>query len=263
MPPAQLVERAAESGVRMLALTDHDTIDGLDEARSAAFRLGIALVDGVEMSANWRSQSVHVLGLWIDPTDRALRQALSGQVDLRRARMAGMCARLSRLRMPGAELEARVNARPGVPTRTHLAAAMVDVGLVPDMATAFRRHLGQGKPGYLRSQWPAMEQVVRWVRGAGGHAVLAHPLRYRLSSGARRQLVAEFAACGGTGLEVVSGSNPGQAVDTAAELACAFGLSGTAGSDFHDPNLPWNPLGRLAKLPARVNPLWTSALKHS
>ncbi|MBS0399904.1 MAG: PHP domain-containing protein [Proteobacteria bacterium] len=263
LSPARLVERAAASGARMLALTDHDTLDGLDEARTAASRLGLALVDGVEISAGWRSQSVHVLGLWIDPTHRALQQALCRQIDLRRARLSAMCAKLTRLRMPGTELEAWVHARPGVPTRTHLATAMVEAGLVPNMATAFHRYLGQGKPGHLRSQWPAMEQVVGWVRGAGGHAVLAHPLRYRLSAGARRRLVAEFATCGGAGLEVVSGSNPGQAIETAAELACTFGLAGTAGSDFHDPNLPWNPLGRLAKLPARVKPLWTSALEHS
>lgn len=247
----------------MLALTDHDTIDGLDEARSAALRLGLELVDGVEISARWRSQGVHVLGLWIDPTDRALQQMLSGQVGLRQTRLAGMCAKLARLRLPGAELEARVHAGAGVPTRTHLAKAMVDAGLVANTAMAFHRYLGQGKPGYVHSPWPSMEQVVGWVRAAGGHAVLAHPMRYRLSAGARRQLVGEFATCGGAGLEVVSGSNPGQAIETAAELACTFGLSGTAGSDFHDPNLPWNPLARLAKLPVRVKPLWTSAPKHS
>lgn len=262
LSPAQLVERAAAAGVRMLALTDHDTTEGLAAARAAADGLRLTLVDGVEISACWRSQGVHVLGLWIDPDATALQRGLSGQATLRRERIAEMGARLDRLRLPGTELAATVLAAPGVVTRTHLAAAMVGAGLVKHAAEAFHRYLGQGKPAYRRAQWPDLGQVIEWIRGAGGHAVLAHPMRYRLSGGARRRLIADFAAGGGTALEVVSGSNPGQAMLAAAELARQFGLAGTVGSDFHDPNLSWNPLGRLAKLPHCIEPLWTRAAQH-
>jgi len=262
LSPAQLVERAAAAGVRMLALTDHDTTEGLAAARAAAAPLGLRLVDGVEISACWRSQTVHVLGLWIDPSAPALQQALSRQATLRRERLAEMCARLTQLRLPGAELHAELRALPGIATRMHLARAMARAGLVKHAADAFHRYLGQGKPAYRRTQWPDMDAVIGWVRAAGGHAVLAHPMRYRLSAGARRRLIADFTTQGGGALEVISGSNPGQTPETAAELARQFGLRGSVGSDFHDPNLPWNPLGRLAKLPARIEPLWTLTPTH-
>lgn len=259
LTPGQLVERAAAAGVQMLALTDHDTTDGLAAARTAAAALDLELVDGVEISASWRSQTVHVLGLWIDPAAPALREGLARLARLRHERLAGMCMRLRRLRLPGTELAAALRELPGVPTRTHLAAALVRAGLVRDIGDAFRRYLGHGRPAYQRTLWPPMEEVVGWIRSAGGHAALAHPMRYRMSSGARRQLVAAFTDQGGTALEVVSGSHPGQALEAAAELARQYSLSGTVGSDFHDPALPWNPLGRLAKLPPDIEPLWARA----
>ncbi len=259
LSPAQLVERAAGAGVRLLALTDHDTIEGLGEARTAALVHGIELVDGVEISAAWRAQTIHVLGLWIDAGDAALRAQLELQVQRRQRRLEDICARLNKVRLPGELLLQAVQRRRGVPTRTHLAAAMVEAGLVKSPQDAFHRYLGHGKPGYRSAPWPALGEVVDWIRAAGGQAVLAHPMRYRVSSGARRQLIADFAGHGGAALEVITGNASGQPVDTVADLAAKHALAGTVGSDFHDPNLPWNPLGRLAKLPARVRPLWDRA----
>ncbi len=258
LTPDQLVERAAAAGLQWLALTDHDTLDGLAGAHSAALLHGIGLIDGVEISASWRSQTLHVLGLWVDPGSSQLRLNLAAQAQRRRERMRQMCARLDKLRLPGQALLQTVESQPGVPTRTHLAAALVAAGHAKTPAEAFRRYLAQGKPAYRSAQWPALAQVVEWIRSAGGKACLAHPLRYRVSSGARRQLVAEFAAMGGAGLEVVTGNNALQHIDTCATLAIQFNLAGSVGSDFHTPQHAWNPLGRLATLPAGVNPLWGS-----
>jgi predicted metal-dependent phosphoesterase TrpH len=256
LAPEELVERAKACGVRMLALTDHDTLAGLEQARTAAERLNMRLVPGVEISASWRHQSIHVLGLWIDPASSALGAALDAQADRRRARMRGMCAALGKLRLPGDELLAAVEAHPGIPTRTHLAAAMVQQGHVRRTQDAFRKYLGRGRPGYVAADWPALEEVVGWVRAAGGEACLAHPARYLLSSGGRKRLAADFAAAGGTALEVVSGGNGAQNAAGCAALALAFGLRGSVGSDFHGPQLAWNPLGRLAKLPPGIDPVW-------
>lgn len=256
LSPAQLVDRAADAGVQWLALTDHDTVDGLPSAHTAAQRRGIQLIDGVEISASWRSQTLHVLGLWIDPASTPLCSALAAQLQRRRDRMRQMCERLEKLRLPGKALLRIVESQPGVPTRTHLAAALVAGGHAATSADAFRRYLAQGKSAYRSTQWPALAEVVEWIRGAGGKACLAHPLRYRVSSGARRQLVSDFAAMGGAGLEVVTGNNAAQNIETCATLAVKFDLAGSVGSDFHDPAHAWNPLGRLAKLPARVKPLW-------
>ncbi|HLN49419.1 MAG TPA: PHP domain-containing protein [Steroidobacteraceae bacterium] len=258
LTPAELVRRAAAAGVDMLALTDHDTVAGLEEAQSAGGRAGVRIVPGVEISASWRSQAIHVLGLWIDPASARLQSALCAQAERRRVRMRKICAALSDLGLPGAELLAAVEARPGLPTRSHLAAALVAGGHVGRTDHAFRKYLGAGAAAHIAAQWPALAEVVAWIRDAGGIASLAHPARYALSAGGRRQLLADFVAAGGGALEVVTGGNGAQHSEACAMLAMKFGLLGSVGSDFHDPQFTWNPLGRLAKLPDWVVPVWRS-----
>jgi predicted metal-dependent phosphoesterase TrpH len=254
--PADLVSRAAAAGIDVLALTDHDTVAGLEEAEQDAGLHGLRLVPGAEISATWRAQSIHVLGLWIDPASPQLRSSLNAQQDRRRVRMRKICARLEKLGLPGAELLAAVESRPGVPTRAHLANALVAGGHVARADEAFRKYLGSGKSANVAAEWPALEAVVGWIRAAGGEAVLAHPMRYSLSAGARRRLLADFAAAGGAALEVVSGGNGAEHVDSLAVLAVKHGFMGSVGSDFHDPQLTWNPLGRSLKLPDCVTPVW-------
>jgi hypothetical protein len=257
LAPADLVERAGLAGIGMLALTDHDTIAGVEEARLAAGRLGIRLVPGVEISATWRHQSIHVLGLWIDAASQRLQSLLGGQAERRRERMRRICAKLSRSGLPGDALLAAVESCPGLPTRSHLAAALTAGGHVKCEEDAFRKFLGAGRPGHVAPEWPPLTDVVASIRDAGGIASMAHPLRYRLSSGARRQLLAEFAAAGGGAIEVITGANGAQHSHACAALARKFGLRASIGSDFHHPQLAWNPLGRLAKLPDGIEPVWS------
>jgi hypothetical protein len=256
LTPADLVAYAAAAGVQVMALTDHDTVAGLEDAQRSTHALGLRLVPGVEVSASWRSQAVHVLGLWIDPCSPQLRSMLDSQAERRRMRMRKMCARLAKLGLPGEQLLAAVEARPGVPTRSHLAGALLAGGHVASAEGAFRKYLAAGKPAHVPEDWPAVETVVGRILGAGGVAALAHPLRYRLSAGARRQLLAGFAAAGGTALEVVSGGGGAHQAESCAQLAVRYGFTGSIGSDFHNPHLSWNPLGRLAKLPDCVIPVW-------
>jgi predicted metal-dependent phosphoesterase TrpH len=256
--PAELVTRAAAAHVEVLALTDHDTTAGLGEARRCAAESGIEFVAGVEISASWRAQSIHVLGLWIDPDSPGLRSALLGQAEQRVLRMRKICARLTRLNLPGDRLLADVEALPGVPTRTHLAQALVTSGVVRCRQDAFRKFLGRGRAAHVAAEWPSIAVVVGWITAAGGIASLAHPARYGLSGGARRGLLTDFAAAGGRAIEVVSGSGAADHIDACAQLAVEFGFEGSVGSDFHDPQLVWNPLGRLAKLPDCVTPVWRS-----
>jgi 3',5'-nucleoside bisphosphate phosphatase len=256
LTPAELVERAAAAGVNVLALTDHDTIAGVREAQTAATVAGIRIVPGVELSAAWRSQAIHVLGLWIDPTAPKFLERLESQAERRRTRMHKICARLGKLGLPGDVLLAAVEAQPGLPTRAHLAEALVAGGHVARADDAFRKYLGKGKAAHFAAEWPPLADIVAWIREAGGVAALAHPARYSLSSGARRQMLTEFAAAGGTAIEVVTGGNGAQHVEASAMLALKYGLTGSIGSDFHNPQHTWNPLGRLAKLPDSVVPVW-------
>jgi predicted metal-dependent phosphoesterase TrpH len=263
LTPADLVARAAAAGVEVLALTDHDTVAGLTEADHSAGVHGLRLVPGVEISASWRAQAIHVLGLWVDPASAELRSVLKMQAERRRARMRKICARLEKLGLPGSLLLAAVEAQPGLPTRAHLANAMVAGGHVGRADEAFRRYLGAGKPANVAAEWPALDVVVGWIRAAGGVAALAHPARYALSAGARRQMLADFVAAGGGALEVVTGANGAQHVEGVAALAVKYGLMGSVGSDFHDPQLTWNPLGRSLKLPDCVTPVWRSYINEA
>jgi len=258
LTPTALVSRAGAAGIEVLALTDHDTVAGIEEAQRCAAPLGIKLVPGVEISASWRAQAVHVLGLWIDPASSALLEKLQAQGELRRLRMRKMCERLDKLRLPGAQLLAAVEMDPGLPTRAHLAQALAAAGHVATPQAAFRKYLSRGKRAYVAAAWPPLEEVLRWIRAAGGVASLAHPVRYSLSSSARRRLLSDFTAGGGAALEVISGANGAQHLDTCATLATSFGLSGSVGSDFHNPDAAWNPLGRSLKLPDCVTPVWRS-----
>jgi predicted metal-dependent phosphoesterase TrpH len=262
LTPTDLVARAAAAGVQVLALTDHDTVAGLDAAEHSAGVHGLRLVPGVEISASWRAQAIHVLGLWIDPASVELRGVLGTQAERRRGRMRKICARLEKLGLPGLELLAAVEAQPGLPTRAHLANAMVAGGHVDRADQAFRKYLGSGKAANVAAEWPALDVVVGWIRAAGGVAALAHPARYALSAGARRQMLTDFVSAGGAALEVVTG-NGAQHVEAIAALAVKYGLMGSVGSDFHDPQLTWNPLGRSLKLPDCVTPVWRGYINEA
>ncbi len=266
LTPAELITAAAHAGIDVLALTDHDSVAGIEDATHSARAHALqaphtlTIVPGVEISAAWRSQGIHVLGLWIDPASAQLNAQLKSQAQRRHVRMRSLCARLTEMGLPGATLLATVEAHPGLPTRAHLAAAMVAAGHVKDNEAAFVKYLGRGKTAALANQWPALAEVVSWITGAGGVASLAHPLRYKLSAGARRQLITDFQIAGGLGVEVVTGGHAAAQIDTCAQLAMQFGLAGSVGSDFHHPHVSWNPLGRLAKLPIGVTPIWQKFL---
>jgi predicted metal-dependent phosphoesterase TrpH len=256
LEPAALVAHAAACGVRLLALTDHDTVAGLDEAGAAARRLGVTLVTGVELSVDWRGRSLHLLGLAFDPLAASLVSGLRLLQEQRLERAEQMASRLTTAGAPGKAALELVRAAGRLPTRMHFARALVALGTAADAATAFDRWLARGRPGYYAAKWPSLDEATGWVVAAGGAAVIAHPMRYPLSAGARRELCAEFVTAGGRGIEVITGGGGIRNADQAISLAIRCGLEGSVGSDFHDPAIPWNPPGRLAKLPGSVRPVW-------
>jgi predicted metal-dependent phosphoesterase TrpH len=256
LAPAELVAHVAGCGVRLMALTDHDTVAGVAAAASAASAAGIAFVAGIELSADWRGRTVHVLGLAIDPDDSGLDRALAAQRARREGRAERIASRLDEAGAPGTAALAAIRADGSLPTRTHFARALAELGAAPDAASAFERWLGRGRAGHVAGEWPALAEATSWIVAAGGKAVIAHPMRYPLSAGALRDLCAEFAAAGGCGVEVVTGGSSPRHRDAAVSLAVRCRLEGSVGSDFHDPAVPWNPPGRLAKLPGSVRPVW-------
>jgi predicted metal-dependent phosphoesterase TrpH len=254
LAPSALVDLAAQRQVQLLALTDHDTTSGCDEAQSACDRHGIRFVPGVELTSVWRDREIHVVGLGIARDHAPFIAHCAGVLELRRERIRAMGQRLTAAGLPGAELAAEALSAPA-PTRAHLARGLCSRGLAATVQAAFDRWLKRGQPGYVAAQWPDLAGAVRCISAAGGVAVLAHPHRYQVSNGVLRTLVEQFKAAGGVGLEVsLAGMGPGDA-DRAATLARRFELAGSIGSDFHEPGLPWRPLGRFAKLPDRIMPI--------
>ena len=257
LTPADLVERARQRNVGTLALTDHDTTEGLAEARAACAGAGIRFVAGVELSASWRGQTIHVVGLEIDDSHAGFRTHVRAVLARRRARLAEIGERLERRgRLPGRELAAAAADSPA-PTRLHLARELVARGFAKDTQDAFDRWLNRDTAGHVPTDWPALAQVMAALREGGAIAVLAHPHRYRFSAGGLRELVAAFVAEGGAALEAsMAGMSPNDA-DRIASLCRRFNLQASIGSDFHDPAVPWNPLGRWLKLAAGLEPVTT------
>jgi 3',5'-nucleoside bisphosphate phosphatase len=254
LSPAALVALAVQRRVELLALTDHDSVSGCEAARAACAGTAIRFVPGAELSCQWRDREIHIVGLELDIADAELGAHFAALLERRRERMQAMTQRLARAGLPGPELAAKMQSV-ALPTRTHLARALCELGLAEGVQQAFDRWLKRGRPGYVAAEWPALETAVQRIRGAGGIPVLAHPHRYRMSHGVLRELVAEFKDAGGLGLEI---SLPGMAAgdaDRAASLARRFELGGSVGSDFHEPDLPWRPLGRFAKLPDLITPI--------
>lgn len=256
LPPADVMQRAGAAGVRLAALTDHDTLDGLPEAAAAAGGAGVALLPGIELSARWARGTLHVVGLGVDPSATVLRAGVARHAEVRHARARRMAERLERAGAP-ALLDTVLGMTGGAaPGRQHFARALVEAGVVSDRKAAFRRYLARGRPGHAPAQWTPLAEVVSWIRDAGGVAVFAHPTRYGLSRGALREAVKAFVAAEGTAMEVVCGGfGPGD-VGAAAALARRHGLLASVGSDFHDPEVPWIGIGRLAPVPADLEPVW-------
>ena len=256
LSPTALVERAAAAGVRTLALTDHDTTEGVDEAAAAAARAGLALVPGVEVSVSWKGGTVHIVGLGVDPGNAALQDGLAGLRAFRDWRAEEIARRLSMEGVQGTLERARALSNGRLISRTHFARALVERGLAGSVRDVFKRFLVRGRPGHVPGQWAALDDAVRWIVAAGGQAVIAHPARYALSRTQFRRLVEDFMAAGGVGLEVLSGSHSLDDSRLMASWAQTFGLLASAGSDYHGPEQPYLEIGRLPAMPAGCTPIW-------
>ena len=259
LAPADVIRRAAERGVEVIALTDHDEVAGLAEARSAARDAGIQFVDGSEVSVTWRGDTVHIVALGIDPANAELAGGLADVRSGRDARARRIGEALGRAGISDAfEGALGYVTSERLISRTHFARFLIDAGHVRDLKEAFKRYLTTGKPGYVPHAWATLAEVVRWIHGAGGQAVIAHPGRYKLTASGLRALLAEFRDLGGDALEVVSPSHTPAQYTEFATLARTYGLKASCGTDFHGPGESRLDFGELPPLPAGVDPVWST-----
>ena len=257
LPPSDLARRALSNGVELLALTDHDNIDGLGDARSVVEASGKLFVNGVEISIEWGGLQVHILGYAFDAASEVLNAGLAGIRSGRIDRARRMGEALAVAGVEGAFAGAlRYAENPTLVSRAHFARYLVEIGVCKDVRSVFDSYIVPGKPGYVEHQWVSLADAVGWIRSAGGVAAVAHPGRYKLSRNEMRQMLDEFKMLGGQGIEVVSGSHSADNISLYGRLAREYGFLASCGSDFHGSGESYVDLGRVASLPAGLVPIW-------
>jgi len=257
LEPAALVRRAVAKGVEMFALTDHDELGGLDAAIAAAADSGMRFVPGVEISVTYSEQTVHIVGLGIDPHSEVLRQGLADVRSGRMRRAEEMAQGLAAVGIEGALDGALAYAgNLDLVSRTHFARWLVNTGHCADVREVFNKYLVAGKPGYVPHRWARLPEAIRWINAAGGAAVVAHPGRYKFSETEFWALFSEFKEAGGAAIEVATSNHTTEQVKRFARVAREFDLEASRGSDFHDPAESHAELGRVCRLPDTLLPVW-------
>jgi len=259
LTPVELLSRAAEAGVELFSITDHDTLaayDELAERAASAPRRPPRVVRGVELSTSWRGRVVHVLGYGFSDEAPSLRRGIALQRARREERARAIGERLRRRGIEGAFEGAMAIAGQASIGRPHFARFLVDAGIARSADDAFHRWLGDHQMGGVAAEWASLGDAVEWIAADGGAAVLAHPAKYQLTHTRLRELLGDFAACGGAALEVLCGRQPPSTIEELARAGTRFGLAGSVGSDFHGPEA-WAPAPGVARVPALGLPmLW-------
>lgn len=254
--PSLLVEKAKAAGLGILALTDHDCIQGIPEAMEAGERLGIRVVPGLELDTEFHTE-LHMLGLGVDPQHPALQEFAARNAQRRQARNEAI---LNQLAAAGVDVRPFFPAQHGTPTRLHVALALVAGGFAPTIGEAFRNYLFRGTPGYVETKRILPEDAIALIHQAGGLAVLAHPCKVKADVAA---LVAHLHPAGLDGLEAFyPTATPGQR-DTYISMAQQYGMLLTCGSDFHGDNRPDNRLGCTWQQSPLLEPVYTWLLQRS
>lgn len=233
-PVKDVLDMAKANGGKYIALTDHDTVDGIAEAREYAKIIGLTFFAGVEISVTWSNNNlIHIVGLNIDETNQNLVDNLNKLRSSRYLRGQKIAANLAKVGIPNA-LEGAMSYCKNVEalSRTHFSRFLVDNGYAK-AGKAFEKFLAPGKPGYVAQIWARLEDAVQWIVDSGGIAIIAHPSRYKFTRTKLLRLINDFKQCGGRGIEVISSSHSKDDAFNIATIANHHGLLSSFGSDFH------------------------------
>ncbi|MDB2330932.1 PHP domain-containing protein [Alteromonas sp.] len=257
LTPAELVLRAHTMQVDVLAITDHDTVAGLDaaHAKQAEQKRPLKIINGVEISTTWHGFDIHIVGLNVNRDCPTFLARLSEQANARQNRAELIGEKLVKCGFNGVLERAMALAGEGQVTRAHFARVLVNNYGVPTMEAAFKKYLGKGKRAAVKAQWPSIETAILWIQEAGGQAVLAHPAHYDMTAKWLRRLVLLFAQSGGDAIETAfPGINKTKQM-LINELALEHNLLASAGSDFHFPSR-WTELGKNLGINSELTPIW-------
>ncbi len=256
LSPEELITKALQANIEILALTDHDTVEGLKKIHEAAGTHPIKIINGIEFSTRWKKYDIHILGLNIDPENSLITNLIKLQTESRTNRGQQIAEKLKLCGISDSYEKACLIAGHHRVGRPHFAKVIIHEGFAVDMQTAFKRYLGRGKPAYVATPWISIPEAVAGIIAAGGKAVIAHPLKYKLTRTKLIELIGDFKEAGGAGMEVVSGEMTAMQIKDMAGLCLRYQLQGSTGSDFHGDTLSRISLGRQASLPLNCMPVW-------
>jgi len=233
LSPRVIVCRAINAGCNYLSLTDHDSVEGIEEAEKFAKTRNINFIKGVEISAKYNSQSIHIVGLGIDSNEKILLDGLQRNNQVRIERAKKISDGLRKVGIHGAYEKARVLSKTDYLTRTHFAQMLVKEEVCHNISSVFKRYMTGKKPGSVSVEWSSTIDVIKWIHQAGGIAVLAHPYRYKMSLTKLRKLVRDLKMEGLDGIEILNSFSKSKDIAIAKKIADENKLLYSCGSDFH------------------------------
>jgi predicted metal-dependent phosphoesterase TrpH len=259
LTPVELVQRAQQMQVDVLAITDHDTVAGISIARDYVANSNIKLnvIAGIELSTSWHGFDIHVVGLRVDNDDPIFLERLEGQLAERDKRAERICEKLAKCGHQGIYDIALEIAGGAQISRNHIAKALVQKSICTHPQQAFSKYLGKNKKAHVSPKWISIQEAIEWIHESGGQAVLAHPGHYDMTTKWLRRLVAEFAEAGGDAMEI---THPNMAADKKRllqQIMAENALLASVGSDFHFPSR-FTELGRRLDIPLACKPVWHS-----
>ena len=253
LTPSELIAHAQQLGVDVLSITDHDTLGAYDQLPESP---GVELITGLELSTTWAGRGIHIVGLNVDRNNPTLLAGIRQQKEARFQRAGVIAHKLTRIGIPSPLAAVTAMAGDAGIGRPHFAQHLVDIGAVKDLRAAFKKYLGAGKPGDVKDGWASLEDVTGWIVAAGGIAVLAHPVKYKMTTSKLRLMLNDFVAAGGRSIEVISGSQQPDVTRRMIAIADEFELAASCGSDFHTPENAWSQPGRFTPLPEQLPKVW-------
>jgi len=257
LSPTEVVKLANDASCDLFSLTDHDTTNGILEAKIAANKLGLNLINGVEISAFWRNSAIHIVGLGIDIENDELQTGLEFNQSLRKERAKKIALGLLRSGIKDALEKAQKISGGHMLTRTHFAQMLIQEGYCKDMKSVFRRYLTGRKPGGIRVEWKNFNEVIHWIQSAGGKALIAHPFRYRMTHTKIKKMLNDFKEANGDGFEVVNANSSKDEILLGNQMSEDYDLLVSIGSDFHGWPNQRVQIGNLADLPNNSRAIWS------
>ena len=257
LSPSEVVKLASKACCDLFSLTDHDTTDGIAEAKLEADKVDLNLVNGVEISAFWQNMAIHIVGLGIDVENDMLQTGLEFNKTLRKERAEKIAIGLRRSGIKDALEKAQIISGGHMLTRTHFAQMLIQEGYCKDMKSVFRRYLTGKKAGGVRVEWKDFDEVINWIQSAGGKAFIAHPFRYRMTHTKIKKVIRDFKEASGDGFEVVNANSSREEIALGNQWSEDHDLLASCGSDFHGWPNQRVQIGNLIELPNPKRAVWS------